>query len=291
MRRPDPAAEADAIAAITGDVAGLLAELTQEYTQVSDPMRPVARAETVPFQIVQDETPAPTAQEATETVLAEALTAGEPVQAVAAAMQPPRARPEGLAPEQAAQDTAPEEPAVETAQVAVLPEQMAQVPDDTAEPLPLDFAEAEDLPMPRGEEPEALPELVQMTASLRSPETGVSGSNRPSPRPGEIVMTSARMPAADTVPSTTGQVVTRLSTSGGRHWAVNIGSFPNRGAAERALLQTALSETRTLSSALRKVSQRGGKWEANFAGLTQDEADMACRRLQSRAITCFTLGP
>jgi D-alanyl-D-alanine carboxypeptidase len=26
-------------------------------------------------------------------------------------------------------------------------------------------------------------------------------------------------------------------------------------------------------------------------GLTQDQADLACRRLQARAVQCFTMGP
>ena len=92
-------------------------------------------------------------------------------------------------------------------------------------------------------------------------------------------------------PVTEGEVVTRISTSGGRHWAVNLGKFPSRSAAERALLQTALAETRALQGSLRKINQASSGWEATFAGLTHDQADLACRRLQARAITCVTQGP
>jgi D-alanyl-D-alanine carboxypeptidase len=56
-------------------------------------------------------------------------------------------------------------------------------------------------------------------------------------------------------------------------------------------LQIALSETRALDGALRKVVQRSGQWEANFTGLTRDQADLACRRLNARAQQCFMLGP
>ena len=36
---------------------------------------------------------------------------------------------------------------------------------------------------------------------------------------------------------------------------------------------------------------RSGGFDATFVGLTQDQADLACRRLQARAIQCFTMGP
>ncbi|MCU0800797.1 MAG: D-alanyl-D-alanine carboxypeptidase [Rhodobacteraceae bacterium] len=86
------------------------------------------------------------------------------------------------------------------------------------------------------------------------------------------------------------EVVLVMSTSGGRHWGVNVGRFPSRAEAERALLRTQLAESATLNESLRKVSERGGGYDANFMGLTQDQADLACRRLQARAIQCFTIG-
>jgi D-alanyl-D-alanine carboxypeptidase len=87
------------------------------------------------------------------------------------------------------------------------------------------------------------------------------------------------------------EVVTRISTSGGRHWGINVGRYPSRAGAERQLLRTALAETATLNDGLRKVVERGGEYDANFVGLTQDQADLACRRLQARAVQCFTMGP
>ena len=86
------------------------------------------------------------------------------------------------------------------------------------------------------------------------------------------------------------QVVLVMSTSGGRHWGVNVGRFTTRSEAERALLRTQLAESATLNDSLRKVSERGGGYDANFMGLSQDQADLACRRLQARAIQCFTIG-
>ena len=86
-------------------------------------------------------------------------------------------------------------------------------------------------------------------------------------------------------------VVTRLSTSGGRHWAINVGRYTTRNEAERVLLQTALVEMSTLDVALRKVVRSSKGWEANFVGLTEDRAAMACRRLNARNVSCAQVGP
>lgn len=86
-------------------------------------------------------------------------------------------------------------------------------------------------------------------------------------------------------------IVTRLSTSGGRHWGISVGRYPNRHDAERVLLTTALTELSTLDDALRKVVPRGGSYDANFVGMTRERAALACRRLAARDVTCETLGP
>lgn len=87
------------------------------------------------------------------------------------------------------------------------------------------------------------------------------------------------------------EIVTRVSTSGGRYWGVNVGRYPSSYDAERILLKTQLTESATLNDSLRKVIKKGGAYDANFMGLTQDQADLACRRLQARAVQCFTIGP
>ncbi len=86
------------------------------------------------------------------------------------------------------------------------------------------------------------------------------------------------------------EVVMSISTSGGRSWGITIGRFDSRAVAERALMKTMLSESATLNDGLRKIVQKSGGFDANFMGLTQDQADLACRRLQARGTTCFTLG-
>ena len=87
------------------------------------------------------------------------------------------------------------------------------------------------------------------------------------------------------------EVVTRVSTSGGRQWGVNVGRFPSHYAAEKVLLKTALAEMATLDGSLRKVVQKPQGFDANFLGMTRDTADLACRRLKARNVSCFMIGP
>ena len=125
----------------------------------------------------------------------------------------------------------------------------------------------------------AAPEAVQLASLGVAPTTSVL----PVQRPQKI-----------TEPATLAQeaeVVTRVSTSGGRHWGVNVGRFPSEFAAQKMLVRTALAESGTLDGALRKVSRRSTGFDANFFGLTRDSADLACRRLQARQITCFMISP
>ena len=105
-----------------------------------------------------------------------------------------------------------------------------------------------------------------------------------------LAKANATQPTAPELPAT-GEVITRLSTSGGAHWGVNIGRFASSDAAERILLKTQLVESATLGLSLRKVTEKGGGFDANFLGLTEEAAALACRRLTARAIPCITLGP
>jgi D-alanyl-D-alanine carboxypeptidase len=85
-------------------------------------------------------------------------------------------------------------------------------------------------------------------------------------------------------------IVTRISTSGGRHWGINVGRYESRYEAERVLLKVALNEMSTLDGALRRVVPRSGDFDANFMGLSREGADLACRRLQARGTMCFMIG-
>src|SRR5690606_9694293 len=102
----------------------------------------------------------------------------------------------------------------------------------------------------------------------------------PAPKPEQIVLAS--LTPDEAVEEAPLEVVTRISTSGGRQWAINVGSFSSRYLAERMLLQTALTEMNTLDEALRKVVARNGAFDATFVGMTQETAELACRRLAAR---------
>jgi D-alanyl-D-alanine carboxypeptidase len=151
-------------------------------------------------------------------------------------------------------------------------------------PLPEGTATSETLAeaAPTEPEPEIIPFQVVSAA-------GVAVSPRPQKRNAPI-FDDVSAPATTDLPAEP-EVILSISTSGDRHWGVNVGRFGSSYDAERALLRTQLVETATLNGSLRKVMPRSGGFDATFVGLTQDQADLACRRLQARAIQCFTMGP
>lgn len=124
---------------------------------------------------------------------------------------------------------------------------------------------------------------IVATAPATKPAPAPSATAAPQPRPAEIVTVALTERAP--------RVVTRLSTSGGRLWGINVGRFSTRNQAERVLLKTALAELGTLDDALRKVAGSSRGYDANFVGMTEEGAALACRRLVAQNIKCTTLGP
>lgn len=110
----------------------------------------------------------------------------------------------------------------------------------------------------------------------------------PPARPEALVQQARSIDAAPPAPT---EVVTRMSTSDARLWGVHLGAYPSRHEAERTLIQTGLSESMALDGGIRRIQQRAGRFDAEFAGLTQDQADLACRRIQARNRSCITVGP
>ncbi|MCV6585214.1 MAG: D-alanyl-D-alanine carboxypeptidase [Marinibacterium sp.] len=107
---------------------------------------------------------------------------------------------------------------------------------------------------------------------------------RPAPRPQGLALTDPAAPAPE--------VVTRLSSSDSdRYWGINVGRYASRYEAEKMLLRTALAEMSTLDGSLRKVVQTPRGFDATFLGMSRESADLACRRLQARNITCLMVGP
>ncbi len=129
------------------------------------------------------------------------------------------------------------------------------------------------------------------TTALIAGEFAPSAINiTPSARPSEIILTRADIAPGAEQGVARPEVVTRISTSGGKLWGVNVGRYPSRDAAERILIQTGLTEATALQGSVQTVLARSGGYDANFMGLTRDGADLACRRLQARGTTCFMIG-
>lgn len=137
-------------------------------------------------------------------------------------------------------------------------------------------------------EPETPEPVAVAAAPVQTPATPAVMPRARSAPETETVMVAAATPPPEE--QTTPEVVTRISTSGGRHWGVNVGRYNTRHDAERVLLRVALNEMSTLDGSLRRVVQRSGGFDANFMGLTREGADLACRRLQARGTTCFMIG-
>ncbi len=132
--------------------------------------------------------------------------------------------------------------------------------------------------------PEPVEESVELAALAPS-----AGTILPRRRPDPLKLLAE--PVAAAAQQAAPEVVSRMSTSGGRFWSITLGKYPSPAEADRVLLKTALAESGVLGESLRKVVRRKTGWEANFVGLSQDSADLACRRLQARRILCFTVSP
>ncbi len=159
-------------------------------------------------------------------------------------------------------------------------------------------------PVPVARAAPAAPDSDKLQASIavamaQAAETAVPTAKglRPEPRPNALIRAEAVATEADPEPAAprqepdTPEIVTRLSTSGGQHWGINVGRYGSRYQAEKVLLRTALAEMSTLDGSLRKVTRSSSGFDANFVGMTRETADLACRRLKARNVTCFMIGP
>ncbi len=171
----------------------------------------------------------------------------------------------------------------------------AEAPATSPRPLPSPVvAETVVAQAAPSSEPEVLPAEAAPAETDIAPEADIviaapAPASAPEPAPEQIVLASLSTP--EVTPSENLEVVTRVSTSGGREWSVNVGHFGSRYDAERQLLKTALVEMNTLDEALRKVVARRGGYDANFVGMTEEMAQLACRRLQARQTECAVVGP
>jgi D-alanyl-D-alanine carboxypeptidase len=137
----------------------------------------------------------------------------------------------------------------------------------------------------------AAQEAVAAAGPAARPEGSTASDDAPAAVRPRLRAQSADQPDRAAAEDPVQEVVRRVSTSGGRHWGINIGRYPTEYKARQVLLQTALTEMSTLDDSLRKVVKRPTGFDANFMGMTRDSADLACRRLQAKQISCFMIGP
>ncbi len=144
-------------------------------------------------------------------------------------------------------------------------------------------------PRPQARLERSAKEIEQLTRAIGA--AVAEANQQPKPKSANIQIASNTSPRPEPRDDGT-RVVTRMSTmSGGALWAINIGSYNNRGVAEKLLLRTALKDFSSLDGALRKVVSRGGKYQANFVGLSEARAKRACNRLNVRQNICTASGP
>jgi len=142
------------------------------------------------------------------------------------------------------------------------------------------------------------PETLKLAGAIESlapaggrPATAPpTATTAPPSRPAAIVLAAVE-PAATAGSDAPREVVSRVSTSGGRHFGIHLGREGTRDAAERKLLRAALAEIDMLSEALRKVVRRDTGFDANFVGMTETGAQRACDRLAARGAPCKVITP
>lgn len=173
----------------------------------------------------------------------------------------------------------------------------------TAAPPPEGTLEAQAVDLAEGTVAEGAAEVEQLAAAPAEEEpqglTVSAGSAATqvalvamAPRPPKrkaAIYEDPQLAKAESAAEPEGEVIT-VSTSGGRHYGVNVGRFNSNGEADRVLMKTLLAESGTLGNGLRKVVKGKRGYDANVLGLTQKEADLACSRLQAKGVQCFVLG-
>lgn len=287
--RPIPAAAPapeDVLIAMQGAIETVVAEVEPASATAARPEpKPEALVEAVPTEAV--EVAAGIEAEA-ETELATAT----PEPAEPAFVQTTTPQPETLAavdptiaPAPGAEATPAED---EDAIAMALAMAVAAAPLTEVEPIP--SAEPEPAPSTETVLVEAVPTAEAAEPTVPKAVLSATRPARPAePQPEQVVLAS--LATAEPEAEEPLEVVTRVSTSGGRQWSINVGHFSSRYNAERQLLQTALIEINTLEESLRKVVARRGGYDANFVGMTEEMAALACRRLQARQTECTVVGP
>lgn len=292
----DAAAAEAAVLAMADVIEGAVAQaneplpfaVVEETPPATDPPEPPEATAFAAAPAVMRPLPRPGAEAAPETAAETSIATAEPQTDAAVAEALAMAEPPTEAPA-AGPPAAAEEPAADTVTLAA------------ADPVPFEVIDA-----PDGGGARALPFAIVdpdtlMPIEPQAPQqAGVLAFVAPMPRPAKpepeaatelAVLRPAPAPDAAPLAAAEPEVVTRVSSSGGRHFGISLGAFSAHAPAERILMKTMLAENATLGDGLRKIVQRNGEYSATIMGLSEDQADMACRRLRARAMECETIGP
>lgn len=89
----------------------------------------------------------------------------------------------------------------------------------------------------------------------------------------------------------TQKVITRASLENDKIYGVQVGTYNSQYEAEKTLLKTALNEITALDGSQRTIVKSRRGFEAHFKNLSQQQAQLACARLQSRNAPCLVVGP
>ncbi len=189
------------------------------------------------------------------------------------------------------------------AKAAVDPELLARAARPEARPEEGDAAEtispplnaARPAPAPRGDRAASLPTPAGSPSlfiqSTEPQQESMALLNAPAPaQRSETIILASLEPEDEAAPENV-EIVARGSGSGGKSWGVSLGLFRSQREAEQILLKTALQESGALGSALSRVANTKRGFEANFVGMNQETAELACGRITARQQTCRIIGP
>ena len=113
---------------------------------------------------------------------------------------------------------------------------------------------------------------------------------RPAPRRDNLKAVAKEIAFATNEPR-----IVPVVSEGDTTWSVNLGTYGSRNAAERLLLVAALQDLAALDGAMRKIetTQKQGRrvHRAMFVGMTRQNAERACTRLNARETPCIPLSP
>lgn len=86
------------------------------------------------------------------------------------------------------------------------------------------------------------------------------------------------------------RIITGSSNDHSAQWGIRVGHYTTRFDAEKALLKSALAETKLLDGTGRAIEQSRRGYAAKFTGLSRENATKACARLEVRQYKCEVMG-